>query len=71
MTTIHIVPLKDNKHSCHCDQYEKELKEFKDQLTCLQKSVANLRKDIPELITKRIPELRGRKENLYPLEDKQ
>jgi len=43
MTITDILPYTDNKHSFSCYQCEKELK---DQVTCLQKSVANLRKDL-------------------------
>jgi septation ring formation regulator EzrA len=50
MTTIDIIPLEENKHYYLCNQYQKELNEVKDQITCLQKSVANLRKDLPLLI---------------------
>jgi len=69
MTTIDIIPLRDNKYYCFCYQCEKELIEIKDQLKCLQKSVANLRKDIPEQVTKRIQEMRGRRRKLYRLEN--
>jgi hypothetical protein len=55
MTTTDIIPLRDNKYYCFCDQHERELKIIEDQITCLQKSVANLRKDMPELVTKRNP----------------
>jgi hypothetical protein len=48
MTITDIIPLRDNKHYCYCDH--NELKELKEQITCLQKSVANLRKDLPALI---------------------
>jgi len=53
--TINIIPLRDNKHYCFCD-HEKEIKEVKDQIDCIQKSVANLRIDIPVLVVKRIQE---------------
>jgi hypothetical protein len=69
MTITDIIPLRDNKYYCFCHQHERELKIIEDQITCLQKSVANLRKDIPELVTKRIQEIGGRKEKLYRLED--
>jgi len=52
--SIDIIPLRDNKHYSYCDH--DELKELKDQITCLQISVANLRIDIPELVVKRIQE---------------
>jgi septation ring formation regulator EzrA len=55
MTTNDIITFRDNKHYCFCD-HEKEIKEVKDQINCIQKSVANLRKDIPELVAKRIQE---------------
>jgi hypothetical protein len=71
MTITDIIPLRDNKYFCFCDQHERELKIIEDQITCLQKSVANLRKDMPELVTKRIQEMGGRKKKLYHLEDKQ
>jgi hypothetical protein len=56
MTITDIISLRDNKHYCYCDH--NELKEVKDQITCLQKSVANLRKDIPELVAKKIIEMK-------------
>ena len=55
--SIDILQLRDNKHYCNC-AHNNELKELKDQLTCLQISVANLRKDIPELVGKRIHEMK-------------
>ena len=56
MTITDILPLRDNKYYCSCE-HTNELKELKDQITCLQISVANLRKDIPELVAKRIQEI--------------
>jgi hypothetical protein len=55
MTITAIIPLRDNKHYCFCD-HQKEIKEVKDQINCIQKSVANLRIDIPQLVVKRIYE---------------
>jgi hypothetical protein len=55
MTITDIIPVRDNKYYSYCDHKE-ELGELRDQITCLQISVANLRKDIPELVTKRIKE---------------
>jgi hypothetical protein len=49
MTITDIIPLRDNKYYCYCE-HKNELRELKDQMTCLQKSVANLRKDLPTLI---------------------
>ena len=49
MTITDITPLRDNKYYCYCE-HTNELKELKDQIACLQKSVANLRKDLPLLI---------------------
>jgi hypothetical protein len=65
MTITDIIPLRDNKHYCYCDH--NELKEIKDQINCLQKSVANLRKDIPELVAKKIMEMKpkGRQEGQH------
>jgi len=46
MTTNDILPLRDIKHYCiHC-QYTREIVELKDQINCIQKSFANLRKDL-------------------------
>ena len=56
MAITDIIPLRDNKHYCYCDH--NEFKEVKDQITCLQKSVANLRKDIPELVGKKVMEMK-------------
>ena len=49
MTITDITPLRDNKYYCYCE-HTNELKELKDQITCLQKSVAKLRKHLPVLI---------------------
>jgi septation ring formation regulator EzrA len=49
MTITDIIPLRDNKYYSYCE-HSNELKEPEDQITCLQKSVANLRKDLSHLI---------------------
>jgi hypothetical protein len=46
MTTNIIIQFQENKHYCVCYHYVKELNELKDQITCLQKSIAYLRKDL-------------------------
>jgi hypothetical protein len=51
MTTEELIPFTDNKHYCICYQYAKELTDLKDQVTCLQKSIANLRKDLCSPVT--------------------
>jgi hypothetical protein len=46
MTTIDTIPHHHIKHSYQYDQYLVGIQELIDQITCLQKSVANLRKDL-------------------------
>lgn len=53
--------IENNKHSCLCDQYGNELKEIKNQITRLQKSVANLRIDILEVVAKTILEAKPKR----------
>jgi len=53
MATNDLIPYEENKHYCICYQSESELKELKDQISCLQRSVATFRNYIPELAAKR------------------
>lgn len=46
MTTEELLPFSDNKHSCIYYRYMKEIVELKDQVNCLQRSFADLRKDL-------------------------
>jgi hypothetical protein len=46
MTTEELIEFGRNKHYCICYHYVKELSELKDQITCLQKTIANLRKEL-------------------------
>ena len=46
MTTNELFTFRDNKHSCICYHYTKEIVELKNQVNCLQKSLADLRKDL-------------------------
>jgi hypothetical protein len=49
MTTTDIIPDKRNKRSYQNDHYPTGIQELIDQVTCLQKSVADLRKDLSYL----------------------
>jgi hypothetical protein len=46
MTITNITPHRRIKRSYEYDQYPAGIQELIDQITCLQKSVANLRKDL-------------------------
>jgi hypothetical protein len=51
MTTDINFTRQDNKVYFKCeDKIEKEVKELKDQINCLHRSVAALRKDLPSIL---------------------
>ena len=60
MTTIDIIPNRRNKRSYYYDQHSLGSQELAEQITCLQRSVANLRKDIPELVAKKLLEMKSK-----------
>jgi hypothetical protein len=56
--TVRIFKKEDNKHMA-CD-HTQDLKRLEDEINSLQKSVANLRKDIPVLTAKLLAEAESR-----------
>jgi hypothetical protein len=50
MTITDITPHLRIKRSCEYDHYPAGIQELMDQITCLQKAVSNLRKDLCPLI---------------------
>lgn len=58
MMTYDIIPIRSNKRSYYNDQKPLGSEELAEQITCLQRSVANLRKDIPELVAEKILEMK-------------
>jgi hypothetical protein len=52
---------RDNKACVKCNHVlESNLKELEDQIDCLQKSVATLRKDIPPIVIRTLLDMENR-----------
>lgn len=60
MTSNDLIPIRCNKRSYYDDQKPFGSEELAEQITCLQRSVANLRKDIPELVAKKLLEMKSK-----------